>query len=155
MGRLAIAENRFEDAIAALTSAQAGAPGDAEIHYYLGCAYAALGDDAKARKELEVIGAQQAWHAAANVLLAGVLARAQDNAAALKTIEAVLVERPDTVRAGAIEISLLRRVGQKEKAEKQLAHFQALDPTDASLRYQRVKLGKDDPQLLPHLGADP
>ena len=160
MGRFAVSENRFEDAVAALTSAQAGAPGDPEIHYYLGGAYIALGDDAKARKELEAIGAQQPWHAAANVLLAGVLARAQDNAAALKVIQAVLVERPDLVRAGAIEISLLRRLGQKENAQKetaqkQLAHFQALDPTDDSLRYEQVKLGKDDPQLWPHLGADP
>jgi tetratricopeptide (TPR) repeat protein len=155
LGRFAISENRFEDAVAAMASAQAGAPGDPEIHYYLGGAYVALGDDAKARKELEAIGAQQPWHAAANVLLAEVLARAQANAAALKIIEAVLAERPDLVRAGAIEIGLLRRLGQKEQAQKQLAHFQSLDPTDASLRHEQVKLGKDDPQLWPHLGADP
>jgi tetratricopeptide (TPR) repeat protein len=155
MGRFAISENRFEDAVAAVSTAQAGAPDDPEIHYYLGDAYIELGDDAKARKELAAIGAQQLWHTAANVLLAGVLARAQDHAAALKIIEAVLAKRPDLVRAGAIEISLLRCLDQKDKAQKELARFQLLDPTDASLRYEQVKLGKDDPQLWPHLGADP
>jgi len=149
VGRFALSENRFEDAVAALTAA----PGDGETHYYLGVAYAALGDDAKARKEFEAVGAQ--LHTAANIALAGILARAQDNATALKIIEAVLAERPDMVRAGTMEIALLRRLGQAEKAQKQIAHFRSLDPTDVSLRYEQTKLGKDDRQLWPHLGADP
>jgi tetratricopeptide (TPR) repeat protein len=154
-GRFALAENRFEQAVTALTAAQAAAPDDAELHYYLGVAYAALGDDAKARKELQAVGPQNPLHAAANLALAGTLARAQDHAGALKTIESTLAERPDMVRAGAMEIGLLRRLSQTEKAQRELARFRAIDPTDVSLRYEQTRLGKDDRQLWPHLGADP
>jgi tetratricopeptide (TPR) repeat protein len=155
IGRFALAENRFDEAVAALTAAQANAQDDAELHYYLGIAYAALTDDAKARKELEAVGSTHLLHTAASVALAGILARAGDHAGALKTIESVLAERPDMVPAGVMEIGLLRRLGQTEKAQKELAHFRSLDPTDASLRYEQTKLGKEDRQLWPHLGADP
>ncbi len=154
-GRFAIAENRFEDAISALEAAKAVAADDAEIHYYLGAAHAAIRDDAKARKELEAIGPKNGFHSAAALELAVVLARGKDNTGALKIIERVLAERPEMIRAGAIEISLLRRLEQKEKAEKQLAHFRSLDPTDNSLRYEQTRLGKDDEQLWTHLGAEP
>jgi tetratricopeptide (TPR) repeat protein len=154
-GRFALAENRFEEAVAALTSAQAGAVDDAELHYYLGVAYAALGDDAKARKEFEAVGAKDSLYFAANLELTGILARAKDYAGALKIIETILAGHPDMVRAGTMEIGLLRRLGQPEKAQKELARFRSLDPTDSSLRYEQTRLGKDDRQLWPHLGADP
>jgi tetratricopeptide (TPR) repeat protein len=83
------------------------------------------------------------------------LARGKDSAGALKIIENILAERPEMIRAGAMEISLLRRLDQKEKAQTQLVHFRSLNPTDVWLRYEQTRLGKDDPQLWTHLGADP
>jgi tetratricopeptide (TPR) repeat protein len=155
MGRLAVSENRFEEAEAALSRVLTQAPADVEAHYYLGVSHASLGEDAKGRKELESVGAQQPLHTAANVALAGLLARAHDLASALGLIEKVLVSRPDMTRAGAIEVALLRRLGQTEKARQQLAHFRSLDPTDATLRYEQGKLGQPDALLWPHLAADP
>ncbi len=154
-GRFALAENRFEAATSALEAAKAAAVDDSETHYYLGVAYAAVGDDTKARKEFEALGPQHPMHAAAGVALAGVLARAHDNTGALKIVESVLAERPEMIRAGAMEVSLLRRLDHKEKAQKQLSHFRSLDPTDNSLRYEQTRLGKEDGQLWTHLGAEP
>jgi tetratricopeptide (TPR) repeat protein len=154
-GRFALAENRFEDAVSELKIAQSGAAGDTESHYYLGVAYVDLGDDGKARKELETIGPQQSLHAAAGIVLAGVMARAHDQGDALKIVESVLAERPEMIRAGAMQVGLLRHLEQTEQARKQLAHFRSLDPADVSLRYEQTRLGTDDPELWPHLGAEP
>jgi tetratricopeptide (TPR) repeat protein len=101
------------------------------------------------------VGAKDSLYLAANVELTGILARAKDHAGALNLVETVLAGRPDMVRAGTMEIALLRRLGQTEKAQKELARLRSLDPTDSSLRYAQTRLGKDDRQLWPHLGADP
>ena len=155
MGRLELSENRWQEALTALARVPAVASNDSEIHYYLGVAYAALGDDAKGRKEFESISARQPFYAAATVALAGLLARAQDIAGGLSLIENLLAARPDILRAGEIEVALLRRLGQTEKAQQQLAAWRAIDPTNLALRYERVVLGQDDPALWTHLGADP
>ena len=155
MGRLAASQNRFEEAHAFLSRLLVQAPEDVEAHYYLGTAYTGLGEDAKARKEFEFIGAQHALHTPASLALAGILSRAHNYAGALALVENILGQRPDMTRAGAIQVALLRRLDQTEKARRQLAHFRSLDPTDATLRYEEVKLGQQDALLWPHLGADP
>jgi tetratricopeptide (TPR) repeat protein len=155
MGRLDLSENRWQDAVTALAPVPAGAPNDSEIHYYLGVAYVALGDDAKGRREFESISAQQPFYPAATIALAGVLARAQDIAGALKLVEGLVAVRPGKLRAGEMEVALLRRLGQTEKSLRQLAAWRAIDPTNLALRYEQFVLGQDDPALWTHLGADP
>ena len=155
LGRLAASEGRFEEAIASLSQAQKGLPRDPEIHYYLGIAYRGLGDDAKARPEFESVPQWIALHAAAALELAALHARAQDSAGALKLVDDVLAQWPDLVEAGSIQVAVLRRLGQAEKARRQLAVFRRFDPTDEALRYEETKLGRDDGSLWTHLGADP
>ena len=155
MARLDLTENRWEDAVKKLTRVKTSAADDGETHYYLGVAYTDLGDDAKARPEFESVSAQQPLHAAATLALAGLLARAQDNTGALKLIEGLLVAHPDMLRAGEMEVALLRRIGQPEKARQRLAALQLMDPTNSALRYEQARLGQDDPALWRHLGADP
>ena len=75
--------------------------------------------------------------------------------AALDQVGRALAESPAMVRAGAMEVALLRRAGQTEKANHRLAHWAALDPTSAQLRYERVRLGAAEPALWKHLAADP
>jgi len=147
----------------ALTSAQVGAPGDPEIHYYLGGAYIALGNDAKARKEIR-------GNRCAAALACGCQRLAGRSPwCALRTMpprsrssRQFSWERPDLVRAGAIEISLLRPPWSKREcsegdgSENSSPISQALDPTDDSLRYEQVKLGKGRPPALARIwGADP
>ncbi len=155
MGRLDLAENRWEDAAKELTRVKTSAADDGEVHYYLGLAYAELGDDAKARPEFESVSAQHPLHAAATEALAGLLARARDHAGALKLIESLLAAHPDMLRAGEMEVALLRRLSQPEKARQRLAALRLMDPTNSALRYEQARLGQDDPALWPHLGADP
>ncbi|HWY48417.1 MAG TPA: DUF5107 domain-containing protein [Bryobacteraceae bacterium] len=154
-GRLELSENRWQDAVPALNRVKARFPDDDEIHYYLGIAYAALGDDRKARPELESVRAHQPWRTAASVALAELLVRSKNNAGALKLIEDLLATFPGMLRAGEMEVALLRRLGQTEKARQRLAALQSMDPTNSALRYEQVRLGQDDPGLWPHLGADP
>ena len=155
LGRLDLAENRWEDALKELTRVKRGAADDGDIHYYLGLAYAALGDDTKARAEFESVSPLQPLHAADTEALAGLLARAQDHAGALKLIESLLAARPDMLRAAEMEVALLRRLGQPEKARQRLAVLWSMDPTNSALRYEQARLGQDDPSLWRHLGADP
>jgi tetratricopeptide (TPR) repeat protein len=155
MGRLDLTENRWEDAVKELTRVKTSAADDGEIHYYLGVAYTHLGDDTKARPQLQSVSAQHPLRAAATEALASLLARAQDNAGALKLIEDLLATHPDMLRAGEMEVALLRRLGQPEKARQRLAVSQLMDPTNSALRYEQARLGQDDPALWPHLGADP
>jgi predicted Zn-dependent protease len=155
MGRFDLSENRPEEAAALLARSQSRAPDDDEIQYYLGVAFAALGNDAKARPEFESASARQPFHAAATIALAGLLARAQDNAGALKLIEDLSATHPGMLRAGEMEVALLRRLDQLEKARQRVAILRTLDPTSSVLRYEEVRLGRDDLALWPHLGADP
>ena len=154
-GRLDLTENRWEDAVKELTRVKTSAADDGEIHYYLGVAYAHLGDDTRARPEFESVTAQHPLRAAATGALASLLARAQDNAGALKLVEDLLAAHPDMLRAGEMEVALLRRLGQPEKARQRLAVLWSMDPTNSALRYEQARLGQDDPALWPHLGADP
>ena len=155
MGRIDLSENRWKDAATELDRVKTRFPDDDEIHYYLGIAYAALGDDAKARPEFESVSAQQPFRAAATVALAELLARTKDNAGALKLVEDLLATHPGRLRAGEMEVALLRWLGQTEKARQRLAVWQSVDPTNSALRYERVRLGQDDAAVWPHLGADP
>jgi tetratricopeptide (TPR) repeat protein len=155
MARLDLTENRWENSVKELTRVKTSAADDGETRYYLGVAYADLGDDAKARPEFESVSPQQPLHAAASIALAGLLARAQDYAGALKSIEGLLAAHPGMLRAGEMEVALLRRLGQPEKARQRLVVLRLMDPTNSVLRYEQARLGQDDPALWRHLGADP
>src|SRR5262249_40838414 len=64
-------------------------------------------------------------------------------------------DSPDAVRAGGVEIALLRHLGRADEARKRLSAWRALDPTSNLLRNEAVKLGGEDPDLGLHLAGDP
>jgi tetratricopeptide (TPR) repeat protein len=149
-GQLAVEQKRFDEAIRFLERAG----GDADAAYYLGVARAALGDDAGARKAFEGV-AGGPFHAAAQLGLAGVASRGRDPKAALAAVESALSEKPDMQRAGAMQVALLRTLGETKKAEERLAQLRGADPADSLLRYEQTQLGAKDAALWLHLGADP
>ena len=59
------------------------------------------------------------------------------------------------LRAGGIEVALLRRNGRTQEAKARLRHWLSEDPADSLLRHEGVLLGAADPSLWPHLASDP
>jgi Flp pilus assembly protein TadD len=154
-GRLSVISNRFAAGIQRLSKAREGLPDDPEVRYYLGVARAGLGDDPGARDEWEAILRDPAWGSAAGLNLAYLLARARDYSAALEVLRASFPDRLDGVRAGAVEVTLLRLLELWEEAATRLAWWRAMDPADSVLRYEQYRQGQDDPALWHHLAADP
>jgi tetratricopeptide (TPR) repeat protein len=154
-GRLAVALKNFPVAERLLKRAQYRSSNDPEIHYYLGHVYAALGELPKAREEWEGAQRQPQLRAPARFMLARLAAQSGDQAGALRKLEQAMAEKPNMVRAGGAEITLLRKLGRLELARERLAFWRSEDPTNSFLRVEGVKLGTADEALWRHLAADP
>ena len=154
-GRLAVDLSRFAEGAALLETALARDTTDPEVQYYLGLAHEGLGQDVKARAEFEAAHHFRAFRAPALLKLAQADARAGDSARALARVRESLATSPDAVRAGALEVALLRRLGRTAEAGQRLRAWREIDPTSSRLRYEAVRLGTPDAALWTHLGADP
>ena len=154
-GRLAVGLRRYEDAVRLLAKAQYRWNNDPEIHYYLGVAWAGLNENRKARTEWEGAQLQPQFRATARFELARLSAREGDRAGGLELLEAAIAERPEMVRAGGMEVALLRELGQTERARQHLARWLGQDPTSTLLRHEEVLLGGNGDTLWQHLAADP
>ena len=154
-GRLALTLKRPEEAKQLLAEAQARVTNDPETQYYLGLAYAATGDDRKARTPWDGAQILAPFRAPARLELARLDARTGHLDAALQRVRSIFEESPDALRAGGLEIALLRRLGRKEEARERLTSWRQLDPTSNFLRHEAVALGADDPSLWTHWAGDP
>jgi tetratricopeptide (TPR) repeat protein len=154
-GRLAVDLSRFAEGAALLETALARDTTDPEVQYYLGLAHEGLGQDDKARAEFEAAHHFRAFRAPALLKLAQADARAGDLSRALARVRDSLATSPAAVRAGALEVALLRRLGRTAEAGQRLRAWRAIDPTSSRLRYEAVRLGTPDAALWTHLGADP
>jgi tetratricopeptide (TPR) repeat protein len=153
-GRLAVGLQRFDEAVPRLESALAHVSNDAETRYYLGLARAAQGDDRGARAQWESAAHFRTVRAASLLQLARLEARAGDVGRALSLLEQAVTADPQVIRAGALEVALLRRAGRVGEARARLAHWRAQDPTSSYLRNEAVRLGATDPGLWSHLAGD-
>ncbi len=153
-GRLAVALRRFDEAAPLLESALSRVSNDAEAQYYLGLARAAVGDDARARPSWEAASHFRGVRAASLLELARLAARAGDGAGAVRFIGEAVAADPRAIRAGALQVALLRRAGRTAEARTRLAHWRAQDPTSAFLRTEAVMLGASDEALWRHLAGD-
>jgi tetratricopeptide (TPR) repeat protein len=154
-GRLAVGLKRPAEAVPLLTKALDRVSNDGEVQYYLGLAHAASGDETKARGLWEGAQILAPFRAAARLELVRLDARGGEHGRALERLRALLEEAPDSVRAGGVEIALLRRLGRTDEARQRLAHWRELDPTANLLRHEAVKLGGDEAGLWLHLAGDP
>ncbi|MBI3208641.1 MAG: DUF5107 domain-containing protein [Candidatus Solibacter usitatus] len=121
-----------------------GVGDDVESGYYRAIA----ASDAKA---LEALQSDSNYGVAASIRLAELQAASGDTAAIEVLRRAAGAKN---VRAGAMEVTLLRAAGNWEEAASRAAHWTALDPTDLVLRYELFRLGTDDPSYWRHMGAD-
>jgi tetratricopeptide (TPR) repeat protein len=154
-GRLSATLLRYEDAAAWLGAALDRETTDAEVQHYLALAEAGLGREDRARALWEQAQHRSAMRAAALLALAGLDARADRPASALAHVRAALTDDPRAVRAGELEVALLRRLGRTGEARRRLAYWRKVDPTSSFLRHEMVKLGGRDAALWAHLAGDP
>jgi tetratricopeptide (TPR) repeat protein len=154
-GRLEVALMQYGIAAQHLSKALAWVNSDQETAYYLGLALAGQGDIQGARTQWEFAQQSASYHAPAMMMLAALEARTGDRQSALRMIREVGRDRPDVVGAGGIEVALLRDLQRKAEAVERLAVWTKIDPTSSFLRYEGIRLGKRDPELIAHLAADP
>jgi tetratricopeptide (TPR) repeat protein len=179
-GRLAVQLRRYVEAVEPLSKAVARSSNDAEALYYLGLAQAALGEAQKARFAWDQAATAPEWRGPALLQLARASVKGSDlesahearaclgpdGAAAecrnsrpdpltLTLVQQALAASPGMVRAGGMEVALLRRTGRLEEARARLAHWRAVDPPSSFLRHEATLLGTADEALWAHLAGDP
>jgi tetratricopeptide (TPR) repeat protein len=154
-GRLAVQLKRYEEAVRHLEAAGARMTQDPEIAYLLGCAYEAMGEHGRAVGPWEAAAHFRSTRPAALTQLARLRAREGDTREALDLLRQAFDGSPGLSRAGAWEVILLRRSGERDRAAERLAFWRLEDPTSSTLRNEAVKLGQEDEGLWRHLAGDP
>ena len=155
-GRLAVGLKQYELAETCLSKVVDRVSTDRESAYYLALASTWIGrSPARARTLFE--GAQQygTFRPAALLALAAMDSRSGDREGALRTLQRLTAEQADAVRAGGLEVALLRTLKQTDQARVRLASWLQRDPTSSFLRYEATRLGREDLALWRHLAADP
>jgi tetratricopeptide (TPR) repeat protein len=153
-GRLLVGLKQHDAALPLLTKALARVSNDREAAYYLGLAERDTGST-RAKTNLENAGQYGPHRAAALVNLAGIAAKAGSVEEAMRLLREAVKEAPLAVRAGGLEVALLRAAGREGEAQSRLAAWRRVDPTSSFLRYESVRLGTTDAALWAHLAADP
>src|SRR5205807_4834157 len=117
-GRLCASLLRFQEAKNFLEPVYARDTSDAEVSYYLGIAYDALGRNPDARESYEAAGRLPAFRAAAGLRLAELSAREGNLKLAESYLQAASHAAPDDLRSAEELAAVLRAEGQKEKSQK-------------------------------------
>ena len=154
-GRLMVGLKQYEEAMPLLTRALARVSNDREAAYYLALAQQALGRTRPATVNWELAQQYGTHRAAALFNLAANASLGGERERALGLLARAVEAEPHAVRAGAMEVALLRAAGQADNARERLAHWQRIDPTNSLLRLEAGRLGGDDTALWVHLAADP
>jgi tetratricopeptide (TPR) repeat protein len=154
-GRLEVILNQYDLAAQHLSRALAWVNSDHETAYYLGVALAAQGDVQGARTQWEFAQQSASYHAPAMMQLAVLEARAWDRRSGLRMVQEVVINRPDLVRPGGMEVALLRATQREAEAIRRLAFWKRQDPSSSFLRYEGIRLGQSDSGLMAHLAGDP
>jgi tetratricopeptide (TPR) repeat protein len=155
-GRLAVQLKRFDAAVQHLEAAAAQMTTDAETHYYLGLALVSSDRGGRAaRTHFEYAQQFEAFRTPARLALANLAGQEDRFADALAIARQAARESPDSVKAGWMEVALLRHAQRLAEARRALRVWQAIDPTSNALRVEATRLGLPDAALWPHLAGDP
>jgi len=154
-GRLLVALKQYDAALPLLTRTLARVSNDREAAYYLAIAHQALGRTRAATVNWEIAQHYGPYRAAALFNLAANASSGGAHDEALGLLARAIEAGPDGVRAGAMEVALLRASGRSDEASRRLAHWRAIDPMNALLRVEAGRLGSSDTALWSHLAADP
>lgn len=136
------AERHLRAAIARLTARNPN-PYDGEPHYQLGLALRYLGKPTEAYAALYKATWNQAWAGAGFHALAELDCARRDWSLALDHLDHALRHAADNLRALALRVLVLRRLGRIQEADTALSAALALDPLDAWLRHLAATPGDD------------
>jgi tetratricopeptide (TPR) repeat protein len=152
-GRLSAALLRYEEAKSFLEPVRERDTSDPEIAYYLGIAYAGLGDVAHAQESFEAARRFGTYQAAANLQLGEIKAREENLKAAERYLDEAHVAAPDDIRVTE-ELSAIRIALGKSQEGKSIAQ-QGLKLSPESYFLQEVaeqpnltQLGNDANRIL-------
>ncbi len=153
-GRLLVGLKQYDAAVPFLRKALSKISNDREIAYYLGLAER---DTNSIRARMNFDAAEQYGpHRTSSLLnLAALSSRDGARDEALRFLREAVADGPLSVRAGSMQVALLRASGRTAEAQKRLDEWRGIDPTSSLLRYEAVRLGAPDPGLWEHLAADP
>ncbi len=154
-GRLAVVLKQYDTAAVRLQNVLRRVSNDYEASYYLGHALEALGEAEGARLAWESSQRYGIFRSASLFSLAALSARQGKVDEALSLLALVVKESPEAVRAGGLEVALLRTAGRSDEASSRLSVWLEEDPTSSLLRYEAVRLGRSDDALWRHLAGDP
>jgi len=144
----------YAEAVNPLSKAVARRSNDAEALYYLGSPRRSR-ETQKARFAWDQAAALPGWRAVSLLQLGRLAAREGDPAEGLRIVQSALAESPEMIRAGGMEVALLRRTGRLEEARHGIAHWRSIDPPSSFLRHEATLLGTADEALWAHLAGDP
>jgi tetratricopeptide (TPR) repeat protein len=134
LGEFTRAEKLFHRAIARLTERNPNPP-DGEPFYNLGLTLRHLGRDDEAYVAFYKATWNQAWQSAGYHALAEIDCYRRDWPAALDHLDRSLRLNTDHLRARDLRAIVLRRLGRKAEADRQLRSTLELDPLDAWARH--------------------
>ncbi|MGW8178906.1 MAG: hypothetical protein ACWGQW_09115, partial [bacterium] len=146
---------RYREAVDLFSLAKWRIDNDQELLYYLGTAWWRLGEMDRAREAWEGATIVPGFRIPAQLQLARLWSRREMWDRALGLIHRLLDESPRTLRAGYLEVALLRRTGDSTKAAERLDYWRRIDPPNSFLRNEGVLLGAQDESLWHHLAGDP
>ena len=152
-GEFAAAEGHLRASIVRLTQRNPN-PADGEAHYQLGRVLRFLGRDAEAGDAFAKAAWNQAWAGAAHLALAELEATAERWPAALDHLERSLRLDTDHLRARALQVIVLRKMGRAPEATRRLEEAAALDPLDPWLRWLSGRTWAGDNQMRLDIAHD-
>jgi tetratricopeptide (TPR) repeat protein len=154
-GRLEVGLKQYEPAVIHLSKVLDRVSNDREADYYLGLALNAQAENRRARLAFEAGQSYGTFRPASLLALAAAASRAGNRAGALSFLERATSESTGALRAGGMEVALLRSLGRTDEARRRCAQWQVLNPTSSLERYEATRLGVADEGLWEHLAGDP
>ncbi len=151
-GQFAKAEEFFASAIRRLTARNPN-PYDGESFYLLGLARLYRGQTSEAYAAFHKAVWNYAWQSPGYYALASISAGRGDLAGALEQVQRSLRTNVENLKARALRISLLRRMGRDAEARAAIAETLALDKLDFRTLAEQFLLTRSDEDLQAYLAA--
>ncbi len=132
-GRLEVALKQYPEATELLSPVLTRISNDKEASYYLGIAYAAMGELEKARRAFEVSVQFGTFRAPSLFELAALDARRGELKKAHEKLAIAYTEFPDAAQVSDMDVAVLRLLGETKAANDHLAKRQVADPANSFL----------------------
>ena len=141
-GELRKAETHFARAVRRLTLRNPN-PYDGEPYYNRGLALRALGQNEKAYGAFHKAVWNYAWKSAGYYALACISTDEGNLLLALEQVSQSLLTDTENLKARALKVALLRKLGRKDEAAKLMEESFAVDPLDFRMMAERALLQED------------